>query len=71
MTRYSYEQHLNKLYTPEEAITLGKEMLPRANELLAKGRYGAALRKYDGESFEKGYRHWLNEKKFDKHRVRV
>ena len=57
-TRKDYEEYLNEIYSPDEALDVGAYMLPRAKRLLNEGKYGFALRKYDPIAFNVGFNEW-------------
>lgn len=53
-TKKQYEEDLNHIYTPDQAIEIGCYM-KKATNLLHRAKYGTALRKYDPIAFEVGY----------------
>lgn len=57
-TKDAYEDYLNDIYTPDEAMKTGAYM-KQARRLLARGFYGSALRKYDPIAFEVGFNEWI------------
>jgi len=56
-TKSNYEKSLNDLYSADDAMYVGQYM-KSAKNLLSRGLYGTALRKYDTIAFNVGFSEW-------------
>jgi hypothetical protein len=65
-TRKDYEEYLNTIYAPEEALELGERMLPKAVGFLMKGLYGSALRRFDEITFNVGFNDFIQQQNLER-----
>jgi len=59
LRKSDYEEYLNGLYSPDDAMQIG-EYMKSAQNLLSRGKYGTALRRYDSIAFMVGYQEWVD-----------